>query len=346
MKILSLILPTYNAENFLDKGLSSMILPQEYMDKLEVIVVNDGSPDQSVVVAQKYVDRYPDTIWILNKENGGHGSGINAGSKAAKGKYFKVVDADDWVDTAALIKTIDLLETTECDALLQSYRTFDISIEDESKAEISYRVKYFEEETHPDHIYSLKEVVEHWDDCFAGMGLHGLCFKTEFYQKLNYDLTEKVFYEDQEYNTIPLSSAKRVCLFDEELYIYRIGDVNQSVSTQSSLNRISHFEKVIKKEIAYEPLLSTCPEGAYEHWVRKLSKFLCDYFRLLYIKSEDKKCYRKAAEEMCSYVSKNSPSLYASVKTRFNIFKFLNRMHMSDETYEKLIVSFLKRRKS
>ena len=106
-KILSIIIPTYNAAQFLDKGLSTFIMEdKEMMDKLEVLIVNDGTKDNSVEVAQKFVDRYPNTFKIINKENGGHGSAINTGVENVTGKYFKCVDADDWVYTDALKKKI------------------------------------------------------------------------------------------------------------------------------------------------------------------------------------------------------------------------------------------------
>ena len=93
-KILSIIIPTYNAAKFLDKGLSSFIIDDNsLLNMLDIIVVNDGSTDNSVEIAQKYVNKYPDVYRILNKENGGHGSAINEGVKIIKGSYFKVVDA-------------------------------------------------------------------------------------------------------------------------------------------------------------------------------------------------------------------------------------------------------------
>ena len=113
-KILSIIVPTYNAEKFLDKGLSSFLVDDNsILNEIEVVVVNDGTPDNSVAVAQKYVDRYPNVYRILNKKNGGHGSAINAGVGIINGRYFKVVDADDWVDTQILKETVCYLKQHE-----------------------------------------------------------------------------------------------------------------------------------------------------------------------------------------------------------------------------------------
>lgn len=98
-KLLTIIVPTYNAAAYLDKGLSSFAIKDEALfARLEVLIVNDGSTDDSAKIAQKYVERYPQVYRIINKENGGHGSGINVGAREAKGKYFKAIDADDWVD--------------------------------------------------------------------------------------------------------------------------------------------------------------------------------------------------------------------------------------------------------
>ena len=152
-KILSIIIPTYNAEKFLNKGLSSFLIcrntdettayhnyvsakddrfeeidvDMNMLDKLEIIVVNDGTPDNSVSVAQRFVNWYPGTFKIINKENGGHGSAINIGVEHVSGKYFKVVDADDWADTLALKHLINSREHTEADAIIQSFRYYDIS---------------------------------------------------------------------------------------------------------------------------------------------------------------------------------------------------------------------------
>lgn len=94
-KILTVVIPTYNIEKYIETCLNSFVIP-EVMEKLEVLVVNDGSKDSSAVLARAYEERYPDTFRVIDKENGGHGSTINRGLLEAAGTYFKVVDGDDW----------------------------------------------------------------------------------------------------------------------------------------------------------------------------------------------------------------------------------------------------------
>ena len=78
-----------------------------------MLVVNDGSSDRTVEIAEKYVQKYPDIFRVINKENGGHGSTINRGIEEARGTYFKVVDGDDWVDGAAFGKLVRFLHTAK-----------------------------------------------------------------------------------------------------------------------------------------------------------------------------------------------------------------------------------------
>ncbi len=357
-KILSIIIPTYNAEKFLNKGLSTYVItknPQkentdiikaanegrlgeieadmEMMDKLEVLIVNDGTKDNSIEVAQKFVDRFPNTYKIVNKPNGGHGSAINKGVENATGKYFKCVDADDWVYTDALARTIILLENENFDALIQSFITYDISKDLWEPRDIHCEDS--------DRLYNLKEIVDMWEAVDYGMSFHGVTYNTAFYKSINYKLIEGVFYEDQEYATIPLSYAKTIRLLDDELYVYRLGDVNQSVSTQSQLSRLPHFEAVLFKMLEHEKNLDKLPEGGRELWTRKISMFLGSLFHILFIKNPDKKGQRKYAKELMHKIKEKSPYIYDQIKNKYRGFAFLNRFHMDEKTYETKFAAFL-----
>ena len=100
-KILTVTVPSYNVQAYLEDCLESFV-NSEVMDDIEVLIVNDGSSDDTATIAERYVSKYENTFRLINKENGGHGSTINTGAREARGKYFKVVDGDDWVDTILL----------------------------------------------------------------------------------------------------------------------------------------------------------------------------------------------------------------------------------------------------
>ena len=94
-KLLTVVVPVYKVERYINKCLDSLILPDEQMDLVEVIVVNDGTPDQSAVMAKEYERRFPNSFRVIDKENGGHGSAWNRGVAEATGKYLRFLDSDD-----------------------------------------------------------------------------------------------------------------------------------------------------------------------------------------------------------------------------------------------------------
>ena len=120
MKLLTIVIPTYNTERYLARCLDSL-LTEEVLKELEILVVNDGSRDGSLAIARDYAARYPDTVTVIDKENGGHGSTINTGLQAATGRYFRVLDSDDWFDTCNFIKYFRALRHCREDVVITPY---------------------------------------------------------------------------------------------------------------------------------------------------------------------------------------------------------------------------------
>mgnify|MGYP002768594898 FL=1 len=380
-KILSIIIPTYNAEKFLNKGLSSFLVCRDtdaqtarhnckmategrfeeididkaILDKLEVIVVNDGTPDRSVEVAQKFVDWYPDTFAIVNKTNGGHGSAINTGVEHVSGKYFKVVDADDWVDTLALKKLITTLQILEAaqekqdtrvmDAMLMSYTTYDL--QKAAKGDIPYEEHIVVPGTKHDKSvdiqnlggpYSSQVIAKHFDDVYWGLTFHGILYNTAFYRGLAHKLAEGIFYEDQEYAAVPMAYADTIYVYDEQLYQYRIGDVSQSISMESSLKRLSHYETVIRTLIAEGGNSEEFAPGGKQIWGIKTAKFIDDYYQLCLIKNPDKKMLRDRMEKFTSEIKSADGYIYGLIEKNYKVFRLLNRLHMNEKVYQKVFI--------
>lgn len=108
-KYLSFVVPCYNSESYMARCIESLLPGGE---DVEIIIIDDGSKDKTVEIADAYQKQYPDLVKVIHKENGGHGSGVNAGLACARGVYFKVVDSDDWLDGTAYQKLLEKSDIT------------------------------------------------------------------------------------------------------------------------------------------------------------------------------------------------------------------------------------------
>ena len=122
-KILTIVIPTYNMQDYLRRCLDSLIVADDLMNTYEVLVINDGSKDSSSVIGHEYQDRYPATFRVIDKGNENYGSCINRGLAEAKGRYIKVLDADDWFDNIQFALYLEYLVNLEreVDMILTPY---------------------------------------------------------------------------------------------------------------------------------------------------------------------------------------------------------------------------------
>ena len=102
MKLLSVAIPCYNSEAYMEKCVDSLLVGGE---EVEILIVDDGSTDRTAEIADAYAEKYPTIVRAIHQENGGHGEAVNAGIRNAQGLYFKVVDSDDWVNKEAVSYT-------------------------------------------------------------------------------------------------------------------------------------------------------------------------------------------------------------------------------------------------
>ena len=98
MKILSIAVPCYNSEAYMEKCIDSLLVGGE---EVEILIVDDGSKDGTTEIADRYQEKYPTIVKAIHQKNKGHGGAVNTGVENATGLYFKVVDSDDWVNPEA-----------------------------------------------------------------------------------------------------------------------------------------------------------------------------------------------------------------------------------------------------
>lgn len=232
MKILTISIAAYNVEKYLEKTVSSMIC-EEILDDIEILIIDDGSKDGTEEIARKYQEKHPDSVFYIRKENGGHGSTINKGITLATGKYFKVIDGDDWVDTELFVEYIKKLKKMSADIILNSYVTV--------TPQKSIIVNPFQQLL-PERLYSLYDRLE-----IGNITLHTLTIKTSLLKEAKVQITEKCYYVDIEYVIWAIYLSNTVCFVDLALYMYRIGNVNQSISKSNMLKNVEMQKTVSLK---------------------------------------------------------------------------------------------------
>lgn len=246
-KILTITIPAYNVEKYMDEVLPTF-LAESIMDKIEILIVNDGSKDKTSEIGKRYEKEYSGVIKLVDKENGGHGSTINKGIELATGKYFKVVDGDDWVDTDAFVKYVNALETLDTDAVATPFYRVN---EDTKEKELSLfnGIEFGKE-------YRLDDIIKTMDEKYQ---MHGLTFKTEILKKIP-KISEHCFYVDQEYIIYPLKYVETIYFLNAPIYQYRVGNVAQSVSTQSYMRNREMHKRVTRNVLHYYQTEKLSPE--------------------------------------------------------------------------------------
>lgn len=239
-KLLTVAVPSYNMEEYLDRCINSLIVDDDaLMSELEIIVVNDGSGDKTSEIAHSYAEKYPDTIKVIDKNNGHYGSCINAAIQVARGKYFRILDADDWFENEILKLFLIKLKSLDVDCVCTS--CYD---------HIENEVKYVKISGLPyEEVVDLDQI-ERFDKYIH---MHHISYRTSLLREMKYEQTEGICYTDEEFSYYPLVRSKTIYLIDLPVYHYYIGRVGQSVDREVS-NKIKHHYFIVAKRMILTPI--------------------------------------------------------------------------------------------
>lgn len=226
-KILTISVAAYNVEKFLEQTLGSLTDPR-YVDKLEVFVVDDGGKDASLEIARNYERRYPGTFHAVHKDNGGYGSTVNYSIPRATGKYFKILDGDDWMDRDGLAAILGVLE--ECGDDVVATKHFSGPGEGEMKVVPARKMDGF--------TIRVRDYDTAWPH-----GMWDLFYRTRMLQASGVKLMEHTLYTDQIYSTVPFATAETLRFVDIPVYCYRVGREEQSTSIPA---RRKHAEEMLR----------------------------------------------------------------------------------------------------
>lgn len=297
VKLLTVAVPSYNVEKTLKASLESLCV-EEIMDKLEVIVVDDGSKDTTAAIAQSFVDNFPGTFKLLRKENGGHGSTVNTALEAATGRYFKVMDGDDRLTREGLMALTAEAGHGSADLIASNYLRVPADGSQPIKMEFSgveYGRLYRFGELRPDGLY---------------FGIHGSTFRTEILRKSGLKLQEHTFYVDTEYALLPIPFVQTVVFIPEFVYLYAVGNAGQSVDAVNFVKRYEDHYRVVRRLSEFAALSNPADPGT-EYIYRVMEKLCFTNYMLGCFYDSDSSRGRARAREFDAWLKSSNKVLYS-----------------------------------
>ncbi|MCD8298089.1 MAG: glycosyltransferase family 2 protein, partial [Prevotella sp.] len=270
-KILTIVVPTYNMEMYLDKCLSSLVISNKAMNLLEVLVINDGSKDNSSQIAHKYENNYPETFRVIDKQNGHYGSCINRGLKEAKAKYIKVLDADDWFDTEALNNFVFKLVNIHSDMVLTDYSY--VFMTNGRKKVVNLRFQ-------PEKYYDAATFL--CDKSIVYFQMHAVTYSVKLLRDMHYVQTEGVSYTDQDWMFYPMQFIKNVFYVNLNVYQYLLGREGQTVNYEIRRKFISQNYPRLKRIVNFYPNINSISEKERKcFFINKLHKTIDYPYKIL-----------------------------------------------------------------
>ena len=326
-KLLSIIVPVYKVERYINKCLDSCVLEDlSLMNQLEVIIVNDGTPDNSAEMSREYVRQYPNTFRQIDKENNGHGSAWNIGLIEATGKYLRFLDSDDWLSNLALL--MNELKLTDSDLIFTQY----LRHYTETGTSVLYDTALPACSTT---VLDPKTWGQHHDG-YNAYNFWSITYKTSILKPLHPLFAEKVMYDDFILTSAVLYKGRTYSSYQFPLYNYVIGRTGQSMKAtdrkkkaQSYLSCLNQYEivweRTDKKNIPddYLSTIRSAIKGyanltfTYLHWLdyntskRESKKVWANHLRENAFHSHMVSRYTKLPFVMYYYLEK----IRASIKT-------------------------------
>lgn len=308
MKLISFVVPCYNSQEYMRHCIDTL-LPGG--DQVEILIVNDGSSDNTAAIADEYEKKYPDICRAIHQENKGHGGAVNTGIKNATGIYLKVVDSDDWVNEYAYGEILDTLanfykQGTVLDMLLSNYVY-------EKQGAKKKTVIHYRHAIPKDQIFC-------WDDVgrfpvSQYILMHSVIYRTALLRECDLELPEHTFYVDNIYVYYPLPHVRKIYYMDVDFYRYFIGREDQSVNEKVMIKRLDQQIFVTKTMIDMYQLKDIGSKKLRQYMLNYLA-IMMTVSSILCIRSKNKENLEKK-KELWQYLKKKD--MRSFIRIRYGI---------------------------
>lgn len=319
MKVLTISIAAYNMEDYLETCLESLT-DERIIDELEVFVVDDGSTDRTLEIARRYAERFPDSIFAIHKENGGYGTTVNYSIACASGKYFKILDADDWFDTDGLYRLVRYLENAEADLVVNFFNkgTDAANLKLQKYKSRSFGRDFLISDLDTEQVFSIWVI-----SC-----------RTSIVKESDVQLPGKLLYTDNIFISWILAKAKTICFLDYPVYCYRIGRQNQSSNRFIRATHAGDYMAVSKIVCDFCSGQKTNPNykcilmqaaRVYKYSIKSLMLAPISKENLIYLKKyeEEIRNCSKDVYQTATKVGRVGPFLWIMRRTRYLPYWFL-----------------------
>lgn len=305
MKYISFAIPCYNSAEYMEHAIDSILKGGE---DVEIIIVNDGSKDNTSEIAKRYEMQYPSIVKAVDKENGGHGDAVNTGLKHATGLYFKVVDSDDWVDEASLMKILDVLHK-----LVAEDNMVDMIVSNYVYEKVGAKHKKV---IHYQNVMPQDRIITWKDMGYFRLGqyilMHSVMYRTELLRMCRLELPKHTFYVDNIYVYYPLPHVKSFYYVNVNFYRYFIGRDGQSVNEANMIKRIDQQLFVTKTMIdMYQ--MNKIPNKRLRAYMINYLAIMMTVSSIIAIRSKNPENLEKK-KELWQYLAKKDIKVYRKIR--------------------------------
>lgn len=326
MKLLTVTIPCYNSQEYMSHAIESALAGGK---DVEILIVDDGSSDSTLKIARKYEEKYPDIVRAIHKENGGHGSAVNTGIANASGRFFKVLDSDDWFDVESLKKILHFIKYIAKDAIpldliVSNYVYEKPSIQKQKS--MNYRSAF------PCNKFITWDDAKHFK-ITNNLLMHSLMYRTELLRECGLSLPEHTFYVDNIFAFVPLPYVKSIYYMNVDLYHYYIGRDDQSVNEAVMTKRIDQQIKITKIMINSFDLDSITNKKLQSYMLQYLSIMMIVTSALLVNEGSDTNLAKR--EELWNYLKNNDKKVYSLITRK----KFGFALQLKSNVGRKVIVN-------
>lgn len=307
------------------KAIDSLLVGGE---DVEILIVNDGSKDDTAKIADAYAAQYPAIVRAIHQENGGHGEAVNAGLRNATGVYYKVVDSDDWVEESAYRKVLETLQEMvengcHLDMLICNYVYEKVSANKQKVIE-------YQNALPQNQIFSWSDIMRFKPS--QNILMHSVIYRTKMLKECGLELPKHTFYVDNIFVYQPLPMVMTMYYLDVDFYRYYIGREDQSVNERVMIGRVDQQIAITKYMIESHDLSKIRNRKLRSYMAKYLAMMMAVCTVLLYKEGSEESLQKN--EELWEFLKKRNKHLHRAVKN-----KILGRvMQLKGKTGRKIII--------